>query len=213
MGYDSTFSGELRPNRPIPKELAKRIDDACLDVRVTGEHEADYYEPGTVVPACVVMRGYNIVEDIVKVQRLLSKHGIKLSGDIQRSGEEGGDFDLVEVRQGRVYYRPGRIVYGKREERGVESVMRYAVRVLETVKTSKGERRRIVGWASTVSLIRGDVEVFPDYDNGEACVERPKNNALSVKSLDAAREIVRRLKGVGKNSKRKCEIVSWEDEI
>ena len=37
MGYDSTFSGELRPNKPILKELAKRIDDACLDVRVTDE--------------------------------------------------------------------------------------------------------------------------------------------------------------------------------
>ena len=78
MGYNSTFSGELHPNKPIPKELANRINDACLDVRVTGEHETDYWEEGSVVPACTDMHGYNIVEDIVKVQRLLSKHGIRL---------------------------------------------------------------------------------------------------------------------------------------
>ena len=213
MGYNSTFRGELHPNKPIPADIAKRINDACLDVRVSGEYEADYWEPGTVIPACVDMKGYNMAEDVVKVQRLLSRHGISLSGDIERTGEEGGDFDKIEVRRGKVYFRPGRIVYGKREERGVESVMLYAVRVYSAAKSKNGWRKEFAGWAAVVKPLRGDVEICPDCGEGDPRTDRPRNRALAVKSLEDAREIVRRLRNGSEGRKLKCEIVSWEDEI
>ena len=36
--------------------------------------------------------------------------------DFPRTGEESGDYELIEARGGKVYTRRGRVVYGKRKE-------------------------------------------------------------------------------------------------
>ena len=209
MGYDSTYGGSFKPSKAIPPDLVKRINDAELDVRVAGKGED--YEPGEVVPAATTMHGYSFVEDLVKVQRLLSKHGIRLSGEVERTGESSDDFDKVEVRAGKVYYRPGRIVYGAREEKGVECVTLYAVRVFRAAR-KPGEARRFLGWSGRLGLVDRKSSTYPPQRFCDKPVmDRPPCSALAYSSkkeaFDAAEELRKR------NPAKEYDVVSWEDAI
>ena len=129
MGYNSTFSGSLHPNKPIPPEVVQRINRADLDVCVAGKDTDCHGEPGDIVPVCYEMHGYNWCKDTYKVQQLLSCYGITLSGDIDRDGEERDDFERMEVRKGHIYMRTGVVTYGKREELTAACITRYGIRV------------------------------------------------------------------------------------
>lgn len=130
MGYNSRFEGSLTPSKPIPAELVELINGKDLDVRVLQGNDA-YFDgdAGDVVPWAHVMHGYDIKEDVLRVQRLLDerKTGITLSGEILREGDESGDFEKIEVVKGKVYARGGEVVYGKRQKVTLD---RWAVRVL-----------------------------------------------------------------------------------
>lgn len=208
MGYDSTFGGSFRPSKAIPSDLVKRINDADLDVRVSGEGED--YEPGEVVPAAPMMHGYSFVEDLVKVQRLLSQRGIRLSGEVERSGETSDDFDKVEVRAGRVYYRPGRIVYGAREEKGVECVTRYAVRVFRAAR-KPGGARRFLGWAGRLGRVDRKSDTHPPARFCDKPVmDKPPFITLAYPkqvAFDMVKELANR------NPTKEYDVVSWEDAI
>jgi hypothetical protein len=208
MGYYSTFGGSFSPSKAIPQELVKRINDADLDVRVSGEGED--YDPGEVIPASMTMHGYNFVTDLVKVQRLLSQHGIRLSGEGERSGESADDFDKTEVRAGRVYHRPGKIVYGAREEKGVECVTRYAVRVFRAAR-KPGEARRFLGWAGQLGLANRKSATHPPA----RCCGRPVMDKPPLLTLaypkKLAFDMVEELAKL--NPKREYDVVSWEDAI
>lgn len=212
MGYDSTFSGSLTPSRKIPKALADRINNAELDVRIaTAGGGYEDYEPGTVVPAASTMHGYDWVEDIVKVQRLLAKQGITLRGDIYRSGEND-DFDKVEVRKGRIYYRPGWVTYGKREEKGAAEVTKHAIRVFH-VRQVKGEtRKRLLGWVGPCGLMSKSHPVYPPQKVlGKPVMDRPPVTALEHKTRAEAEKLAGEL--ARSNPARRYDVVTWEDEV
>lgn len=211
MGYNSTFSGSLTPSKPIPEKLVARINNANLDVYVVvaWSDDACEHEPGDVVPWASEMHGYNWVEDIVKVQRLLAKHGIALRGDIYRSGESDDDFDKVEVRKGRVYYRPGRIVYGKREEKTADAVTFHAIRVFRVMPKS---RNGLIGWVAPKGLLEKTYPVYPvQLEAGKPVTDRPPTGAMRYKSYTEAWKVAEELGR--KTSKRAYDVVTWEETL
>ena len=136
MGYNSRFEGSLTPSKPIPGELVAIINGTDLDVRVlTGGVEDPYCDgaAGDVAPWSSDMHGYDIKEDILRVQRFLDeqKTGITLSGEIFREGDDAGDLEKIEVVRGKVYTRGGKVIYGKRQKVTLD---RWAVRVLTRFK-------------------------------------------------------------------------------
>lgn len=136
MGYNSKFEGSLTPSKPIPAELVEIINGMDLDVRVLKGDGEDAYcdgDAGDVAPWSSDMHGYDIKEDILRIQRLLDerKTGITLSGEILREGDDSGDFEKIEVVKGKVYARGGEIVYGKCQEVTLD---RWAVKVLTKFK-------------------------------------------------------------------------------
>lgn len=213
MGYNSTFVGEFVPNKKIPEHLVDRINEACLDVRVSTKDE-DLCDEGHVVPAGYEMHGYDFVEDLVKVQRLLSQHGITLSGEVERKGDSGDDFEKIEARRGRIYRRAGRVVYGKREERGLEAVTHYSVRVFRVTKTAKGEKCRFVGWASQVRFGKntGSTVCPPQLTLGKPNMDKPPTMALAFSKKDAD-VLAGQLSAKHPSGKTKYEVISWEDKL
>lgn len=149
MGYNSRFDGSLTPSKPIPDELVELINGMDLDVRVRTENVDAFCVNGCngdVVPWSYEMHGYNIEEDILRVQRILDerKTGITLSGEILREGDESGDFEKIEVVKGRVYSRAGEVVYGKRRK---VTLCRWAVKVLTRFKSrTKKWKWKTCGW-------------------------------------------------------------------
>jgi len=213
MGYNSTFVGEFIPNKKIPEHLLSRINEACLDVRVSTKDE-DLCDAGNVVPAAYDMHGYAFVEDLVKVQRFLLKHGITLFGEVERKGESGDDFEKIEARKGGIYRRAGRVTYGKREERGREVVTHYSVRVFRVTKTAKGEKCRFVGWASQVRFGKntGSTVCPPQLILGKPNMNRPPTMALAFSKKDAD-VLAGRLSASHPSGKTKYEVISWEDKL
>jgi len=214
MGYNSEFSGEFTPSKPIPDDLVERINGAGLDLRVAIEDD-DSYEAGNVVPAAFEMHGYDFVKDLVKVQRLLWQHGIALSGEVDRKGECNDDFERIEARRGRIYSRRGKVVYGKREESGLEAVTYYSVRVFRVKKTAKGERRRFVGWASQVRFGRnsGSTICPPQRVLGAGAVtDRPPVMSLGYSKHDAD-VLAGKLSLAHPSGKTKYDVIAWEDKI
>ena len=115
MGYNSDFNGSYHPSKKIPLEVVERINGMDLDLKVALPTQS-FYDEGDIVPWSSEMHGYNFAEDLVKIVNILKPLGIKLSGEVYRTGEESGDYELIEARGGRVYTRSGRVVYGKRKE-------------------------------------------------------------------------------------------------
>jgi hypothetical protein len=214
MGYNSVFSGSLTPSKPIPKELATRINDADLAIHVVvaGSDAAYEYKVGNIAPWSAEMHGYDWGRDIVKVQRLLAKHGITLRGDIERSGEEAGDFDKVEVRKGKIYYRRGRVMYGKREEMNADDVTMHAIRVFRISPKSK---YRFVGWVAPKGLRNNMYPVCPAlFKAGTPVIDRPPVEALRFKSRSEARAAAHKFGVEVKTRKRMYyDVVSWEDAL
>lgn len=143
MGFDSTFSGSLRPSRRLPDEVVRRLECSDADLVVMQEGDDADGEPGDVVPANRFMHGYDIPHDVLKLQRVLDKYGITLEGSIERIGDGGGYFELTEVKDGKVYVRTGEVVYGKAKRVPVEEVRRYAVKVYKRKESGISE---LAGW-------------------------------------------------------------------
>ena len=181
MGYDSTFSGSMRPSKPIPPELVARINDKC-DLRVMMHVTDDCDgEIGDIVPDARTMHGYDLVKDVFRVQQLLKPHGITLTGEIFRAGESDGDFEKVEAVKGRIYVRSGEITYGKRRPVTAEDVTSYAVRVMKRRKKSQ----EIVGWLAYKSLLDGSFgRVEPLSEAGKPILDNPL--PLAYRFTDAA---------------------------
>lgn len=213
MGYNSTFIGEYEPSKKIPEDVVAKINEASLDVRVSTADE-DLCEAGNVVPWSYEMHGYDFVKDLVKVQRLLLKHGITLSGEVERRGESGDDFEKIEARRGRIYRRGGKVVYGKKEERGLEAVTHYSVRVFRVTKTAKGEKCRFVGWASQTRFGKntGSTVCPPQTVLGEPYMDRPPTMALAFPKKDAD-VLAGQLSARHPSGKTKYEVISWEDKL
>lgn len=205
MGYDSRFSGSLTPSKPIPEELIKRINDLCdLMVLSKGDTENDCGgEPGDVVPEGSNMHGYDIVEDTFKVQRLLKPYGIVLNGEIYRTGESDGDFEKIEVVDGKVYDSYGEIVYKNRRQVTVKDVTRYYI-----VVKSGGSP---IGWLGCRGLLEKRYPlVKPERADGKPLYDKPPLGAFVTKRRKEAQEIVDGLNG---RVKRVYEVVSREDRL
>ena len=211
MGYDSTFSGCLTPSKPIPEDLVRRINESDLDVRVA--EDDDVSDPGDVIPASNCMHGYSYVSDIVKVQRFLAKHGIKMSGEIERNGNDGTDFDKVEAKQGRLYYRVGEVVFGKPRALGLKAVTNYAVRVFKAVKAGKEHGWRFIGWADPSSLHGPSVVAPPQLVKGTVVTTQPPWLSLSLTSRGEAKRLRDKLSERVDPKKMSYDIVSWEETI
>ena len=181
MGYDSTFSGSMRPSKPIPPELAERINDRC-DLRVMehGDEDCDG-DIGDIVPVMRIMHGYNLATDVFRVQRLLRPHGITLTGEIFRAGEAGGDFEKVEAVKGRIYVRGGEVVYGKRKLVSIRDVAYYAIRIMLKSETGK---TAMLGW-----LAPGPLPL-----TGKACETRPPEGAYRFSTPEKAKKLLSKRK-------------------
>lgn len=207
MGYDSTFSGSLSPSKPIPQELVDRINDMC-DLRVLtslNDEAADCGgEVGDVVPDSCNMHGYDIVKDTFRVQRLLSTRGIRLSGEIYRSGEDDDDFEKIEVVNGRVYVRTGEVVYGKRVPVTAKDVTRYAIRIV-------APSGRAVGWLGHRGL---SDKTYPKVDlkqvDGKPVTDSPPLAAMLLDRKDEACKIAAERNRRGKTV---YEVIELEDRL
>ena len=208
MGYDSTFSGSLSPNKPIPDELIARINDKC-DLCVCTADSCDDHdgELGDVVPCARTMHGYDLTNDVFKVQRMLKPHGILLTGEIYRKGEDDDDFEKIEVVDGKVYASYGEVVYKNRKRLTVRDVTRYAVKVMSG--------SRFAGWLGRPDMLTGRYPTVkpgePGLVNGKVSYDVPPFQAMLGKKGDAE-EAVRTLSR-SRRSKRKYEIVAIEDKL
>lgn len=118
MGYYSDYTGSYHPSKPIPSEVVKEINDLDLDLSVKTNAD-DWNRDGLVGDVCAWgynMKGYYFKENLLKIVRLLAKHGINLSGEVERVGEEQGDYELIIARDGKVFAAMGEIKYGKEME-------------------------------------------------------------------------------------------------
>lgn len=147
MGYNSSFTGSMTPSKPIPDWLAYRINSADISLRVNqGDLEYCEGERGDVIPSSYEMHAYDFAKELFMVNKLLAKEGIKLNGEIERSGEEYGDFELFTARGGKVYSCRGEVVYRKKQEITVDQVTRYAVRLYKTESRDGKTSRKPFGW-------------------------------------------------------------------
>lgn len=188
MGYDSTFSGSLSPSKPIPEELIERIDGKC-DLRVAGINDNGCDgEPGDVVPWSRTMHGYDLAEDVYKVQALLKQNGIILNGTIYRVGEDSDDYEMIEVIKGNVYTRTGTVVYGNRNQITAKDVTNYAIRVLSP------DRLKHIGWIGEKGLLDKDYPVVePKAPDGNPDFDKPPYEAFTTADKKKARALVKRL--------------------
>lgn len=207
MGYNSTFSGSLSPSKPIPQELVDRINGMC-DLRVLASLSDDAAdcggEVGDVVPDSCNMHGYDIVKDTFRVQRLLSTRGIRLSGEIYRSGEDDDDFEKIEVVNGRVYVRTGEVVYGKRVPVTAKDVTRYAIRVV-------APSGRAVGWLGPAGLCgRTYPKVGLKLVGGKPVTDSPPFEAMLLERKDEACKIAAER---NKRGRTVYEVIELEDRL
>lgn len=210
MGYDSTFSGALSPSKPIPAELVARINDMCdLRVATNGYLDCDG-EVGDVIPDMRYMHGYDIDTDVLRVQRLLEQEGIVLNGEIYRKGEDDDDFERIEVVNGRVYTRIGKVVFGKRIPITLKNITKHYIRVMK----KKGKEWCMSGWlGENRSFSSTDFPVVPPgLDNGLPSLKIPPMEAMSVSSRKDAKEIADKMTKRGKG-KYRYEIVPREDRL
>lgn len=119
MGYYSDYNGSYTPDKPIPPEVAKEIDDLNLDLFVYPD-DGHYYDcpgvAGDVCPRYCNFKGYYFNEGLLEITKLLAKHGITLSGEVERIGEDYGDYEKIIARDGKVFTAAGEIVYGEERE-------------------------------------------------------------------------------------------------
>lgn len=114
MGYYSDYSGSYEPSRPIPAEVAKEINDMGLDLFVYPDDGRFYDcpgEPGEVCPVMCNMKGYNFDADLLKIVKILARHGIELTGEVERVGESSNDYEKIIARDGKVFTAVGEVVY------------------------------------------------------------------------------------------------------
>lgn len=119
MGYYSDFSGSYTPSKPISPEVAKEINDLNLDLFVYPDDGVFYDCPGErgdVSPISWNFKGYDFATDLLKIVRILAKHGITLTGEVERVGEESGDLQKITVKDGKVFSARGEVVYGEPTE-------------------------------------------------------------------------------------------------
>lgn len=211
MGYESTFSGSFTPDKPIPKAVADIINesDASLVVAGPGMPTDVEYEYGDVCPSSYSMTGYDFGEDLVRVQRLLSRHGIKLTGSVERKGEDGEDFELFEARNGRIRTRIGRIVYGKGTPLDEGCVTRHSILLLARPRrpeNGKAAKPVPVGWVSAMYTLVPLLNI-----GGVELADRPPPGALSLRDRKKADHEVRRLRREDKE--HLYRVVSWENSL
>lgn len=209
MGYESTFSGSFTPNKPIPQEIADIINksDAALVVAGSGVYTDTDYEPGDVCPASYSMRAYDFGEDLVKIQRLLNRHGIKLTGSVERKGEDGEDFELFEARNGRLRSCTGRIVYGRGVPLDEACITRYSILALVRPRRPGGGKAAKpvpVGWTSTAD----DMSLVPLLSvDGVPVLDRPPMDAECLRDRKKANQEARRLRR--KDKEHLYRVVPW----
>lgn len=201
MGYDSTFSGSLHPKKKIPDDLVKIINgwqrDVC--VQMPEDEDADG-EPGDIIPSSRDMHGYNIAEDVFRVTRFLKEHGISLSGEIFRVGENADDYERISVKSGRVYTAAGEIVYSGKREITAENITHHAVRLINR------ETKKFYGWLTHDALKKTykTVRCNKSHDTLppplHAAWFESREDAVSAAGHAATETIA-------------CEIVDWEDKL
>jgi hypothetical protein len=122
MAYETSFSGEIRIDPPIPAEALEGTGftpdrhngmDVTLrisEIPVDGVPGAYRRMAVAVVPAMTRFSGYDIVEHL---QRLLSLfgEGRTFTGRFDCAGEEAGDLWRLEVHDGRAVKVEPRIVW------------------------------------------------------------------------------------------------------
>lgn len=206
MGYESTFSGSFTPSKPIPQAVADIINESDAALVVAGPGDVEY-ESGDVCPALSAMTAYDFGEDIVRVQHLLSQHGIKLTGSVERRGEDGEDFELFEARNGRIRTRTGRIVYDKGTQLNEGYLTRYSILAVARPHGNKFKYAKPVpvGWLrDTGAISPGSLLRI----NGDETAYRPPRGALALRDRRRADKIVWRLRKQDKT--HLYTVVSWE---
>lgn len=119
MGYYSDFSGSYTPSKPIPPEVAKEINDLSLDLFVYPDDGVSYDCPGErgdVSPIGWNFKGYDLDTDLLTIVRILAKHDIALTGEVERVGEGSGDYEKIIAKDGKVFTASGEVVYGEPTE-------------------------------------------------------------------------------------------------
>lgn len=212
MGYESTFSGSFTPNKPIPQVVADVINesDAALVVAGPGMPTDVEYDFGDVCPASYSMKAYDFGEDLVRVQRLLSRYGIKLTGSVERKGEDGEDFELFEARSGRLRSRIGKITYDKGTPLDEGCVTRYGILAVARPRRAEcGYAKPVpVGWISALDN-RSLVPLLKV--GGVELTDRPPQGAQQLRDAKQADKEVRRLRREDK--KHLYRVVSWENSL
>lgn len=212
MGYESTFSGSFTPSKPIPQAVADVINESDAALVVAGPNMATdvEYEYGDVCPASYSMKAYDFGEDLVRVQRLLSRYGIKLTGSVERKGEDGEDFELFEARNGRLLSRTGRITYDKGTPLDEGCVTRYSILAVARPEKTGGRHAKPapVGWISALDS-RSLVPLL--NVGGVELADRPPQGAQWLRDAKQADREARRLRKEDK--KHLYRVVSWEDSL
>ena len=150
MGYNPQWEGALHPSRPIPQETVALINSCNYDVCVASEEsECNDGEVGDIVPACRNMPGRCLAEDILRVQKILEPHKIKLSGEILWTGDAHADYGKIEVRRGKVQIRYGVISYGRPKPVNLD---RWSVKVKRHTKDGKW---KTCGWVVSAGFNAG----------------------------------------------------------
>lgn len=218
MGYESVFSGNLTPSRPIPDDVADRIAEATSYYVVREEDYQDDHDGdvGDVVPASRWMKAYQWVEEIMRIQRALDPLGIKLSGEIFRRGEAGEDFERLKARRGAISVSAGEVVYGRGRRVTVADVTKYAVLIWS--KGRDGRKGEPLGWLGYRGLDKKapvipvplQRVVDPDSRTERVVTDRPPPGAEIFPTEKSAEEAALLNK---KHSRAKYCVVSWEERI
>ncbi len=206
MGFDSEFSGALHPSRPLPEGIVALIERSDADLMVMREDDDADGDVGDVVPASRCMHGYDIPHDVLKLQRALDRHGITLSGSIERIGDGGGCYELTEARDGKVYVRLGEIRYGRARRVRQADIMRYAVEVHRDC--GHGERR-LAGWLAPAPGTAGQKFCLRKKAEGEVVGGRPPYDAAYFTSKDDAELAAGQFRLDG----HACAVVGWEETL
>lgn len=212
MGYESTFSGSFTPNKPIPQAVADVINESDAALVVAGPNMTTdvEYEYGDVCPASYSMKAYDFGEDLVRVQRLLSRYGIKLTGSVERKGEDGEDFELFEARNGRLRSRIGMITYDTGTPLDEGCITRYGILAIAMPQRTDGRYSKPVpvGWISCAD----HTSLVPLLNiGGVELDDRPPPSALSLRDAKQADREVRRLRREDK--RHMYRVVSWENSL
>ena len=219
MGYESMFSGNFTPSKPIPDDVADRIAEATSYYVVRkGDYQDDHDgDVGDVVPASRWMKAYYWVEELMRIQRALDPLGIKLSGEVFRKGEDGDDFERLKARKGVISVSAGEVVYGKGRRVTVADVTKYAV--LIQLRGRNGRKCEPIGWLGYRGLDKKapvvpvplQRVVDPDSRAERVVTDRPPPGAEIFSTEKLAEEAAAPLNM--KRSRSKYCVVSWEECI